>query len=239
VRKQGISKIAFFTEGQTEQIFVEKLLIELVAHKKIRIESRRMMGGRKFRRTSYKLRSVPNGGDHEYFALIVNSDTDGRVASDVRDEYATLMSAGYSAIVAIRDVFPNFTRADIPRLRAGIESVMPREPIIPTLVLATMETEAWFIAEYSHFRRLDASLTLDRIQQSIGTDLANDDIEGLAQPAQTLNSIYQLVTLGYTKSATDVERTVSLLDFQQVRTQLSNRTPSIMPLIGAVDTFFQ
>jgi hypothetical protein len=43
-----------------------------------------------------------------------------------------------------------------------------------------MEAEAWFIAQHTHFSRLDSALTLPSIMAGLGLDLLADDIEGYA-----------------------------------------------------------
>ncbi len=147
-------KIAFFAEGQTEQIFIERLLTEAAGSRKMKVETLQAIGGRRFARFFYKLTPETNAADHSFYALIYNCGSDGRVASDIRDQYPTLVSSGYSTIIGIRDVAPEVRRSDIPKLRAGVSRFMPQVPIAPLLVLATMEVEAWFMGEYTHFPRL-------------------------------------------------------------------------------------
>jgi hypothetical protein len=140
-------------------------------------------------------------------------------------------------IVAIRDVAPNFSRNDIPKLAAAFKSVIVQNPVAPILVLATMETEAWFIGVHPHFERIDPVLTPQFIQQQIGVDVISGDIESIDRPAFILNSIYQLAGLNYTKSKADVERTVASFDFRFVRYELAARVPSFRPLIEVVESF--
>ena len=238
-KQQGYRKIAFFTEGQTGQVFVEKLLIEIAGNRDIHIDSVRVIGGRKFPRILYSLTPRTDNTHHEYHALIVDCGGDERVASEVRDQYASLMTAGYTALVAIRDVAPDFTWADIPRLRAGITRSLPAAPVQPLLVLATMEVEAWFIGEHTHFPRLNTNLTTQLIQRNLGLNLLTDDIEQLVRPADDLHRMYQLVGLSYLKSRPEVERTVNVLDYDRVQDTLPHRTPSFAPLLQAVSVFLQ
>jgi hypothetical protein len=235
----ALKKIAFFTEGQTERIFLEKLLVEVAGSRNIAVETRQMMGGRRFQRIAYTLTRAEPNPEHKYYALIVDCGTDGRVASDIREQYPTLVNSGYSAIVAIRDVAPDFQRTEIAKLRAGIEGVLPKAPLVPTLVLATMEVEAWFIGEHTHFPRIDAVLSVPAIRAMTGLDLMLDNIEGYPTPAENLDLIYGKAGLNYSKSRADVERTVNALDFGLVQTALSAKAPSIEPLMRAVGGFFQ
>ena len=232
-------KIAFFAEGQTEQIFIEKLLTEVAGSRKIKVETVQAMGGRKFSRLFYKLTPETNAADHSFYALIYNCGSDGRVASDVRDQYPTLMTAGYTAIIAIRDVAQDFTRSQIPKLRAGFSRVMPAGTVTPLLVLATMEVEAWFMGEHTHFSRLDATLTEERIWNDLGINLISDDLEDRGRPSHDLVAIYGLVGLTYSKSKADAERTTGALDYDRVQKRLPTKMPSFKPLMDAVSAFLQ
>src|SRR5438105_9904017 len=100
-----MKKLAVFVEGQTEQIFTEKLFRE-IAGDDVRIVKRQMSGG-----TSGDLAILELGGSsidvqHKFFVLIVNCGADNKVKSAIRDDYDNLVERGFSAIIGIRDVFP-------------------------------------------------------------------------------------------------------------------------------------
>jgi hypothetical protein len=232
-----VSKIAIFTEGQIEQIFAERLLIEMAGHGRIRVSSWRVFGGRRYSRIFLRLSKIDSAEGHSYEALIIDCGADQRVASEIREQYETMIRAGFTAFLAIRDVAPNFSRADKPRLSRGFNAVVPQKPISPILVLATMEVEAWFIGEHTHFSRLDTRLTASHVSHQMGIDIAGDDIESWDHPAQDLHNIYALAGLSYTKTKAEVERTVNALDFSAIRNTLPTRTPSIQPLIQAIESF--
>ncbi len=71
-----MSKLAIFVEGQTEQIFVEKLVRYLGSHRNISIQVQRLEGGSK------------------------------NIKSDIIERYNGLIASGYQAIIGIRDVYP-------------------------------------------------------------------------------------------------------------------------------------
>jgi hypothetical protein len=156
----------------------------------------------------------------------------------VKDQYQNLVASGFTTILALRDVRPDFTLSDIPRLRSAFETLLPQHPVRPRLFFAALEIEAWFLAEHSHFLRIDSSLTPSRIKQVFGTDLRTQTIENLAHPAALLNDIYALVGSAYTKSANDAARTVGALDFKWLRKHLPGRAPNFAPLLSAVVEFF-
>lgn len=212
------------------------MIRELAGKKNLRIQSYRAFG-RRFRRVYVDLSDPNASNDHHYFALIYDCGSDSQVTSEVRDHYERLVSEGYGWIVAVRDVAPKYSRTDIPKVLQSFSKYTKSDPIAPQLILATMETEAWFMAEHTHFQKIDPSLTVPFVQERLGFDLANDDLEGRANPARDLERVYDLVGLRYSKSKADVERTVDSLDFQVVAGPLGSRVPSLSPLIAVVSSF--
>ncbi len=132
-----MSKIAIFVEGQAEQIFSERFLREIAGQKDIRINTQRMFGGRRFPRTTIELSAPAARSGERYYALICDCGSDERVASEIRDQYESLIKSGYKAIIAIRDVYP-FARQNISRLETGFHEMIKSEPVEVLLVLAVM-----------------------------------------------------------------------------------------------------
>lgn len=160
-------KLAVFVEGQTEQVFVERLLTEIAGRRSIRIETSQGSGGRKVQRIFLSQKSTPPHPTHRYYAMIYDCANDGCVVSDLRDNYANLVTSGYTAIVGIRDVFPR-PHDDIPQLEDAFKQVVPTQPVTPLLALGVMEVEAWFLAEHSHFARIHPQITPARGVRGIG-----------------------------------------------------------------------
>lgn len=237
-RNRSVRRIAIFVEGQTEQLFVEKLLTLFARNNDLTIESQKWFGGRRFPRIILSIRTSPPKREERYFALIFDCGTDGRVTSDVLDQYQSLVAKGYEAIVALRDVRPQFQAADVPKLKSAFSQSVPKHPITPLLVLAVMEIEAWFIADYSHFARIEASLTPQHVGQSLNIDFESHAIEGIAAPADLLEAVYALGGATYDKSAKDVDRTIEALDFDFLLSHLPTRAPNFEPLKHVLTEFF-
>jgi hypothetical protein len=87
-----VKKLALFVEGQTEQIFVAKLLIELGGRHRLRVEAIRMFGGGKVcpRMELYRLTSGPPRPEHIFYALIIDCGNDARVVSEINDRYESM-----------------------------------------------------------------------------------------------------------------------------------------------------
>ena len=113
-----MNKLAVFVEGQTEQLFVEKLLQAIAGEKSITIEKRKAAGGGASAKRHCRFVEVSAArGDEQYYAMIVDCGTDSKVKSDIRERYERLTDSGFSTIIGIRDVYP------IEREQIGQDSV--------------------------------------------------------------------------------------------------------------------
>jgi hypothetical protein len=232
-----MSKLAIFVEGQTEQIFIEKLLVELAGRENLDTEVIHFSGGsganKRVRSIKTKLK---NTGLAKHILSIYNSQNDSRVVSDLRDQYDSLVKNGYTAIVAIRDVYPN---PDLKMIRKYMGHGVKTSPVRPLTVLAVMETEAWFIAEHSHFPKIDARLTVEEVIKVIGLNPVKDDVQTLFNPAKNLREIYSKVGKSYDKSRSTVESTVETLDYEVIYTTFGDKFSDLKSLFSLVDEFLK
>ena len=76
-------KIACFVEGQTEQIFVERLFQEIAGYKQISIETYKFQGGKDNRRIQSLKPSIVK--DAPFFVLLYNCDCASQVLSDIKN----------------------------------------------------------------------------------------------------------------------------------------------------------
>ncbi len=231
-----MNKVAIFVEGQTEQIFVEKLLIEIADKKNVHITKCELTGP-KHRRKRLYFSHVDNR--KKYFAHLVDCHGDSTVKSDIRENYDGLVKAGYSSIIGIRDVYPSVERAQIPDLRRGLGLYVKTKPVAPVFILSVMEIEAWFLAEYTHFKKINARLTIDRIKNELNFDPSTDDMELRDWPANDLHNIYALEGMAYRKKEAQATRTAEVLDYAEIYLSLSSKLKPIEELISEVDRFME
>jgi hypothetical protein len=229
-------KLAVFVEGQTEQVFIEDLVRAVAGAKRVRIEKRKITGGTSCRRRMRLLEAVAVDLGQEYYVLIVDCGSYESVKSRIREEYDNLARADYKAVIALRDVYP-IPRADIPRLRRQLPIYVKTSPIQVVFVLAVMEVEAWFLAEHTHFERIDPGLTIECIRAGVGFDPSTEDMEQRDNPAADLHAIYNLVGRNYSKSKSCVQRTVGVLDYARLYLELPDRCEPLRVLVSAIDTF--
>lgn len=232
-----MNKIAIFVEGMTEMLFVRNLFREVADSKRIAIQSMKAVGGA----NSARRMILVNGADpiegKDYFVLIVDCMGDNKVASDVREQYATLVGTGYTAIIGVRDVFPDFRRGEIPKLLAKLQYGQKTKPIEAVFVLAVMEIESWFISEHSHFERIDATLTPGRIAAETGIDPRVYDTEQLDHPSVNLNAMYAISGKAYKKKRQSLQRTVEVLDYANIYLDVVSRHHGMKLLVDQIDEF--
>ena len=227
-----MNKLAIFVEGQTEQIFVERLLNAIAGENNIKIESSKRFA----QFSALKLASEQTPGQERYYVQIYDSSNDSKVVSDVRDHYDRLVASGYQAIIGIRDVYPT-QREDISKLRIGCISQLKSKPIKVCFILAVMEIEAWFLAEFTHFERIDPRLSMEYIGNNLGFDPQTDDMSIRLKPSDDLHNIYQLVNKAYHKSKKQVQGTVKALDYAHLYLELISKIEGLSRLIDEIDHF--
>lgn len=232
-----MNKLAIFVEGQTEQLFVQRLVQEVAGRRNVATETRKASGGgRSGLPRRYTQLELSDARDKQFFVLIVDSATDDRVASDIRDQYESLVRTGYSRVLGLRDVYPQ-SHNEIPLIQRALGRVLPRGSIPVDIVLAIMEIEAWFLAEYTHFERFDSRLTLEKVNEVFGDDVRTLDVENIAHPSDTLNTVYQLVGRVYRKKKDQVSDTVDALDYVHLYVELPIRVSALKCLCDHLDLF--
>lgn len=220
-----MEKVAIFVEGMTEQEFIAMYLSEWFKNLGIQVQLAKQLHGIV---VLQPISVTPN--TFGAYVMIVDCANDEQVMTQIRDQYQSLISAGYTAVFGLRDVYPK-THAEIELLRKGLKSVLPSGPLKAEIHLAEMEIEAWFIAETTHFSRISPKLTKKRISDG-GFDLSIP-CESWPQPAKTLDQIYKLEGLAYRKRKKSVVRTISALSASEIQI---NVIPAVSSLSGFINS---
>jgi hypothetical protein len=230
-----MKKIAFFVEGQTEQIFISELLTRLFSeHKKV-IKTHKM-------RKLYHNINIENfitDEPKEYSIVIYDCGTDNKVKSDILDNYQKLREAGYNSIIGLQDFFnPKRQKKEITVQQLKKDLNFDLEQIIPTeIFLAVQEIESWIIAEEKHYETIVPSLQIDDINAIAGINIQTGNSEEISHPAIALDKIYKAGgrTSGYTKHEYVVKNIISKLDFANLYLNVRNRNNSLNELLTWLD----
>ncbi|MCA8048052.1 DUF4276 family protein [Burkholderia arboris] len=220
-------KIALFVEGLTEQEFVVNLLKEMAGKRGVTFELQRQYRG------LLEFVDMRAHGSPEFHCLVVNCQNDGQVKSQIKDQYGKLKEAGYCLVIGLRDVYP-LAATDIPRLSANLYKGLAIDELPVAIHLAILEVEAWFIEEHTHFTRVDPKLNTDTlVAQGFepGVTLASD----LANPADTLDRIYQVAGKRYAKKARQIQRTIEALSYEELYLNVRGRASSLHDFLRSIE----
>lgn len=231
-----MDKMAIFVEGQTEQCFVVELVRQIAGQHRVHIDAVQAFGGGAHARRFNEVHATRPDPTKKYYVLVCDCSNDNRVLSDIRDQYDGLIAQNFREIIGVRDVYPQPATV-IPTIRMDFATYSPQTPLQPLLVLAIMEIEAWFIAEHTHFFRLDSSLTLAALTQALGYDPSTHDVQTIPHPSEDLRKAYNLAGRSYNKSRTHVQRTVGHLDLLVYYIDLPKRLPDLQTLIDCINKF--
>ncbi len=230
-------RIAFFVEGQTEQIFVNRLIKEILGTRQINIIQKQFRGGVNIP----KVEIVKNSSfsrNPRYEVLIFDCGSDNRVKSEILDNMENLRKNGYEMIVGLRDLYP-IPIDDLEKLERGLKFLpnkLRSEARHFDVIVAIHEIEAWFLAETSHLRKLDRRLTGKFIKEKLGFDPYTIDPQSRVHPAKDLDNIYRLVGKSYTKRYHATTRIVNKLDYNSIRLNLRYEIPPLNNLLTIIES---
>ena len=102
-----MKKLAIYVEGQTEQIFISKLVKEIAGKKNISVQLEKMQGGNKSTRSAQIIQATRKEDDAIFFVLIRDCSGDHSVQSDIKDYIKKHAEEGFEKIIGLRDVYPH------------------------------------------------------------------------------------------------------------------------------------
>lgn len=251
-----MKKIAIFVEGFTEKIFTIRLLQSLAGRRQITfvfmrqenglikhdpgsienvltgmIDSHMIDGTKKSDELIELSTANPDEqcGQDDIYVLIINCGTDSQVVSQIKRKQKSLHAAGYSKIIGLKDLHPA-SLMDEASLNTDIQNIINSAEIETSFVFAVLETESWFLEEVNHFEKIDPQMTLPAILEK-GFDLVNKRGYEWESPAKTLHQIYSEWKYAYRKNRRSINRTVGVLDWDEMYVNVSSKSPSLRRLI--------
>ncbi len=223
-------KLAIFVEGQTEVIFTEKLIIEILGHKNVSINSVKARQG-------LAEISASKFDEQSFYVLIFDCEGDDSVKSQILEKREALIKNQFDSIIGLRDVYP-IESNNIQRLEMGLKTGVPTKNISISIFIAKMEVEAWFLQESNHYRKIHPSLTDKHILQKTNFCPSTHNAEDVYHPAELLNKIYNLAGFSYKKNKRQTTRTVQSLDYEELYINLPSSLPYLKKFIDYLDAFF-
>jgi hypothetical protein len=224
-----MKKIAIFTEGQSEQIFVRHFLTLVFGWENLSFECFKLYRDR-MDPVPFK---HPNENAEMYF-LILNIGNDEKVLTAVKEREKGLIQKGYEKIISLRDMYSqeyskrsgrvideNVTREFIDGANIVIRSMS--DPSKIKMHFAIMELEAWFLGMYNIFERVKPELNIAYIEEELGFNLVVIDPQTeFFKPANEVDKIFKLVGLQYQKTEHEVESLCSEMNTNDFSNALEN-----------------
>ena len=226
-----MKKIAFFVEGQTEQIFIQELITNIYGSKGIGFHLTKLEGKAGYRKVKV-IKNIDEKAELSFGIYIYDSSNDDTVKSDIIHSLPYLKKSGFSMVFGIRDVFPS---TNVAKAKCKLKFGVPTGIVPISLHLSIMEIESWFLAEENHYCVLNKNFDINAVNIIVGFDIRIFSTEGIANPAQVLNDVYHLKGLAYKKDKKKVERTVFALDYENLYLEVRKRISSLDELISNVE----
>lgn len=240
-----MKRIAIFTEGGAERIFVRECLLRLFDPVKISFECYELLA-HNLHAAPYVYPNAPNP-QTEIFFMIVDCHGDEGVLSTIKEREHNLIGKGYDAILGLRDMYggtyhklahgsikDSVSKRLMQTHAAEIQRMSHCDRI--KLYYAIMELEAWFLGMYDLFQKIDPILTTEYIKQKLGIDLKSIDPQlSFYRPSEELNSVLALCGRQYKKKEGDIEglcAKIALKDLDDVIT--NNRCKSFREFRDAI-----
>ncbi len=232
-------KLAIFVEGLTEQILVRHLLQAVLDRNRIAIQTVKITGGHNVRMSFTVMRAAHVERNTDYYIMVYDCGGETNVKGYLMAHRDKLVRSGYTAIMGLRDAYPNFQHDEVPKLLKGLNYRLPQKKASTRIYLAVMETEAWFLGEYRHLRKVSGKLTPEFIEKHLGFNPKTENMEDRDRPAADMKAAYQLVGHDYTKKRDRLNAVIRKLDFNHFTHGLARKMPSLGTFVAALEGFFQ
>lgn len=238
-------KVAIFTEGHSELIFVRTLLFRTIDNSKLSLKCLTIRGEQE-NIFPYSYAS-PNP---RVFFLVVCVGNDERVLSAIKDREAGLFQQGYLKIIGLRDMYSEaydkrsngvinerITKDVICSAQTVINNMSRPDSV--ALHFAIMELESWFLAMYDLFAKINERLSVEYIDSNLNINLRTvDPQKEFYRPSNQMKDILSLVNKRYDKSRDISEMICSKMDDADFRTAIENgRCQAFRVLYEEVDSY--
>ena len=180
-------------------------------------------------RMSFTVMRAAHVDNHtDYFVLVYDCGGETNVKGYLMARRDKLISNGYTMILGLRDVYPNFEREEVPNCFRGLNHQLPQKKARTHIYLAIMETEAWFLGEYNHLRKVSRKLTPEFMEKHLGFNPSTENMEERENPAEDMKAVYQLVGMIIPRNGTGLMLWLA----SWILTTLLMNWPGKMPSLG-------
>jgi hypothetical protein len=227
-------KSIIVVEGQTELVFTEKFITQLVALQPVHIERQRL-------HSNSIIKLSPRGApldDCTHIIRIIDATNDEKVNSYIEDNIVLWKDKGFELIYGLRDKFtrnPKKPELNINAISERCKFLESSYEITIDIIVAEVEIEAWFLSVPSFFTSIDEILSLEKIEEITGFDFSTIAVESLPHPSAIINNIFEAVGMSYKKRLADTCRIAELLDYETLYLEKTNEITALKRFANAID----
>jgi hypothetical protein len=222
-------QVAIFTEGQTELIFIRYLVGMELGWDKISIRCISLT------RNKSTLAGLEHKNPHaDVLFQITDVGNDESVLTAIKEREESLLKSGFNKILGLRDMYsekylkrsgrkivPDVISQFIENAKSTIQKMSSPDKIF--FHFAIMEVEAWFLAIWAVFRRLNTLLTVRYIEQKLSFRLDQIDPQiQFVNPSREVERILGLIGRKYDKTRGDVELICKQIEHSDIQTMLAS-----------------
>jgi len=239
-----LKRIAIFVEGQSEIIFLRKLIPLILGYDKISYKCLKLQAN-KFSEIPYNYNTNVPTVDFNF--LLINVQNDDLVLSAIKAREVNLFNRGYELILGIRDMYCKSYNdkskgkiddcvSELVKLRVHLETSKMSKPDKIFIHFSIMEFEAWILSMHTLFNKIDSALSCESIRLKLGLDLKKIDPQNeFYRPSNELKRILKLCEIDYDKSFSILERIFSRLAINDLDYVLTNnRCSSYIDFINCI-----
>ena len=225
-----MKKIAIFTEGQSELMFIRYLLLTIIDNSRLSYECIKLEGERNYH---YPYGEYASPSPDFYF-FIINVGNDEKVLSSIKEREEGLFGKGYEEIIGLRDMYCEvYDKRSAGRIDNGLSEQFINQstnvisdmsnPEAISLFFSIMELEAWFLSMYNLFQKIYPALTLEFIERECGYNLKNIDPQtNFYRPSNEIIKIMNLIGIDYDKHIEDIDRIVNRMEINDYTDAFEN-----------------
>lgn len=222
-------KTIFVVEGQTERIFIENFINQLVSGTPLAITIQQLHGG--------NLITIREPIDEKHSAThkiqIIDVGGDDVVNSFISDNLTNFRKRGWEAVYGLRDRFTGDTKkipVDQARVDTACKTMSTTSGLSVDITVAEQEVEAWFISVPAFFQTYHKELTKEEVVKIMSADYSKLPVESIPHPSALIKKVLATRQLNYRKRTHDAHKIASCLDYSDLYLTQRNR-------ISALDRF--
>lgn len=229
-----MKQVVFVVEGQTEQVFIQNFIGNLVTLLDCHILHQKYHKG--------ELRTVTSRGVEINQACIlitiINAEGDDSVSSFIEDRLEGFKKQGVVAVYGLRDRFSGDSKKpklNIPFIDKYFKRLQNEWGFTIELIVAIEEVEAWFLAVPYFFEKIDEKLTTEKLVEILGEGFFSKSVEEIAHPAAIIAKVFETVGKKYRKRLDDAHAITDALDYNSLYFEKSENIATLKRLVNALN----